>query len=612
MNKKFISVMLGLSIATGSFTTFAADAVSGASSTTTSTTKPSTSTAKPSTSTAKPSTSTTKPSTNTTKPSTSTAKPSTSTAKPSATTSSVNKPGEVYVVKAGDVLSRIAVKYGMTYQEIATYNNIKNPHLIYVGQKIVIPVKTTQTTPKPAETKPTTTVEKPVEVKPEVVTPAPEVDVVTSASVANDMIQLEKALSTEGTWIICAKGDLTIDKEIIVEGEFRNKNNPEDKIARKLALYDQDENKNVTASHTLTAPKMIVKSENFKIQEGTFVGDIYVDAPGFTLVNTQVEGNIYFTKEAYRKSFVLQKEAKVTGSIITGTEVDSVSGASLATDEASLEKALGNKWIITLKEDITTDKEIVMSGRFEKQDKKDATKVVAGRKLALYDQDENKKVTASYTLQAPKLTVKSTNAKIQEGTFVGDIYVEAPGFSLVRTTVEGNVYFAKEAYMRTADLSQGTVKGEVAVKTEGIDAVTGASFATEESKLHMALSQEGTWIICATDDFTTDKEIVVEGEFRNKNKPENDIYRKLALYNQDSGKNVIETYVLTSPKMIVKSENFKIQEGTFVGDIYVEAPGFTLTNVTVEGNIYFAKEAYKETFKLEQDAKVIGSLLEAK
>ena len=189
MNKKFISVMLGLSIATGSFTTFAADAVSGASSTTTSTTKPSTSTAKPSTSTAKPSTSTAKPSTSTTKPSTSTAKPSTSTAKPStstskpsATTSSVNKPGEVYVVKAGDVLSRIAVKYGMTYQEIATYNNIKNPHLIYVGQKIVIPVKTTQTTPKPAETKPTTTVEKPVRSRnqksnQEVVTPAPEVDV---------------------------------------------------------------------------------------------------------------------------------------------------------------------------------------------------------------------------------------------------------------------------------------------------------------------------------------------------------------------------------------------------------------------------------------------------
>ena len=63
---------------------------------------------------------------------------------------------------------------------------------------------------------------------------------VTSASVANDMIQLEKALSTEGTWIICAKGDLTIDKEIIVEGRCSEiKTTQKIRIARKLALYDQ-------------------------------------------------------------------------------------------------------------------------------------------------------------------------------------------------------------------------------------------------------------------------------------------------------------------------------------------------------------------------------------
>lgn len=44
----------------------------------------------------------------------------------------------VYTVKAGDTLSGIAKRYGTTYQRLAQVNNIANPNLIYVGQKIVI------------------------------------------------------------------------------------------------------------------------------------------------------------------------------------------------------------------------------------------------------------------------------------------------------------------------------------------------------------------------------------------------------------------------------------------------------------------------------------------
>lgn len=43
-----------------------------------------------------------------------------------------------YTVKAGDTLSSIAQKYGTTYQELARKNNILDPNLIYVGQKIII------------------------------------------------------------------------------------------------------------------------------------------------------------------------------------------------------------------------------------------------------------------------------------------------------------------------------------------------------------------------------------------------------------------------------------------------------------------------------------------
>jgi LysM repeat protein len=41
-----------------------------------------------------------------------------------------------YTVNPGDTLSEIAKKYGTTVQKLAKLNNIKNPDLIYVGQKI--------------------------------------------------------------------------------------------------------------------------------------------------------------------------------------------------------------------------------------------------------------------------------------------------------------------------------------------------------------------------------------------------------------------------------------------------------------------------------------------
>ncbi|MDR2233009.1 MAG: LysM peptidoglycan-binding domain-containing protein [Tannerella sp.] len=58
------------------------------------------------------------------------------------------KPGgdpveEIYEVKSGDSLSKIAGKYsGMTWQKIFEANKdiIKDPNLIYPGQKIKIPV----------------------------------------------------------------------------------------------------------------------------------------------------------------------------------------------------------------------------------------------------------------------------------------------------------------------------------------------------------------------------------------------------------------------------------------------------------------------------------------
>jgi LysM repeat protein len=47
--------------------------------------------------------------------------------------------GSVHVVQPGENLFRIALSYGLTYQELANYNNITDPASIVVGQEIQIP-----------------------------------------------------------------------------------------------------------------------------------------------------------------------------------------------------------------------------------------------------------------------------------------------------------------------------------------------------------------------------------------------------------------------------------------------------------------------------------------
>ena len=47
----------------------------------------------------------------------------------------------IYIVVAGDVLWKIAAQYNLTYQELAEYNNIANPHLIFPDQVIKVPTK---------------------------------------------------------------------------------------------------------------------------------------------------------------------------------------------------------------------------------------------------------------------------------------------------------------------------------------------------------------------------------------------------------------------------------------------------------------------------------------
>ena len=141
-------------------------------------------------------------------------------------------------------------------------------------------------------------------------------DVTTTASIVDTEANFEKALGTDGTWIIAALKDMTFDKELTLEGEFTNGKKDDkgnDVIQRKIALYTQDDNHVVTNRFTLTAPKLTVTSPNARIQSGTFKGDLYVSVDNFQLVDATVEGNVYFTTDSAKDTFTMDEKSKVTG-----------------------------------------------------------------------------------------------------------------------------------------------------------------------------------------------------------------------------------------------------------------------------------------------------------
>jgi len=162
--------------------------------------------------------------------------------------------------------------------------------------------------------------------KPSQTTPAETTpNVVTTASIVNTTQDFKKAISDSGTWIIAVTKDITFNNEITLNGEFKNGKKDKDGkdiIQRKVALYAQDENRKVTARYTLTAPKFNINSPEASIQHGTFKGDLYVSSKNFQLVDTIVEGNVYFTNAEAKSTFKMDATSKVTGKqeLVTGNQ----------------------------------------------------------------------------------------------------------------------------------------------------------------------------------------------------------------------------------------------------------------------------------------------------
>lgn len=151
---------------------------------------------------------------------------------------------------------------------------------------------------------------------PEKSTPNATPDTVTTASIVNNIESFKKAISDKGTWIIAITKDLSTDQPLSVDGVYKNGKkdaNGNDAYQRKVALYAQDANRNITARYTMTAPKITFNSPYGSLEHGTFKGDVYVSAKNFKLVDQKIDGNLYFTTDEAQSTFTKDDKSTVTG-----------------------------------------------------------------------------------------------------------------------------------------------------------------------------------------------------------------------------------------------------------------------------------------------------------
>lgn len=141
-------------------------------------------------------------------------------------------------------------------------------------------------------------------------------DAVTAASITDDADQVVASLSTDGNWLTAITADVAIDDDVTVAGTFHDGGDDSADEYRKLALYAQDDDRNVTDEYTLSVGTMTVESPNFRIQNGTVDGDVYVDAEGFEMEESTVTGNVTFASQD------LQDSANMNGTVEGEVSVD--------------------------------------------------------------------------------------------------------------------------------------------------------------------------------------------------------------------------------------------------------------------------------------------------
>ncbi|GFH42191.1 hypothetical protein Hs30E_07420 [Lactococcus hodotermopsidis] len=129
------------------------------------------------------------------------------------------------------------------------------------------------------------------------------------------LADLADTLGENGAWLGAATADIDASgKTLTVDGTFLGSKGL---IARKVALYTQNAEHQVTETYTLTADKLVINSPFTVISNGVVKGDVYVaeSAIGFAAQNgkdttgkpvtAKIDGNLYFATQdqldAYNK-----------------------------------------------------------------------------------------------------------------------------------------------------------------------------------------------------------------------------------------------------------------------------------------------------------------------
>lgn len=411
------------------------------------------------------------------------------------------------------------------------------------------------------------------------------VDVVTTASLVNEIEAFKAGITAEGSWIVSTVANLVSEEPLVLEGEFLHR----EALARKIALYTQDDERNVTARFSLTAPSLTILSPNARIQSGFFIGDIYVSAPGFRLVDQQVNGNVYFTTQEAKDTFQIDENSAVSGEIAL-IQPDVVTTASLVDTKEAFTAGIAadGSWITSVVKDLTFAEPLVLTGEFMHRE-------VLDRKIALYSQDEERNVTRKFTVTAPSLTIDSPSARLQGGIFVGDVYVSAANFRMLKQEVVGNVYFTTQEAKDTFTMDEySSVTGDVVLYQP--DVVATASLVRTAEAVEAGVVNNGAWIVALLNDVAVDNDLFMHGSFVYRET----IQRKLALYSQDDERKVTRRFTLEAPRLFVSSPNTRIEKGIFVGDIYVITPNFRLNDMEVIGNVYVSARA--TGFKMDKSS----------
>lgn len=314
---------------------------------------------------------------------------------------------------------------------------------------------------------------------------------------------LAKGFAANGAWLNAVTKDIDAsDKTLTVEGLFAG----DGQVNRELALYKSGADHKPEATYTLTVGKLIVKSPNFAIAQGTVKGDVYVNASNFHFEGTgKIDGNLIFASDDLKAAYdsldvadkgtvtgkvevkasdvVAVKSGLITvaakGGAITYDKVSDVkTGATKGTakfDELAGTLSKDGAWLAAASSDVDgKGKTLTIDGTFI------GSKGLINRKVGLYTQNDKYQVTKTFTLTVDKLVVNSPFTVIANGTVKGDVYVGATalGFAAqnakdttgkpVTAKIDGNLYFATQAQLDAYNQLDATAKfdvtGEIAVK----------------------------------------------------------------------------------------------------------------------------------------------------